>query len=153
MSAKISELLARVTPQSGDLFVIADVDEAINYKVTYLDLIAALSVISISREAGEDLLKGDPVRISANKFFKAHNVSNPGVVGIMAEDKTTGFSGTAITQGILSFASLTDGNEYFLGASVITDTAPTSGRVIKIGRAISTTLLLVEISNSVLLAA
>jgi hypothetical protein len=42
MSAKITELLARSALQAGDFFVIADADEAINYKVRFDDLVTAI---------------------------------------------------------------------------------------------------------------
>lgn len=43
MSSRISQLLARPNPQVGDLFVLADQDEAINYKITFTELNDAIA--------------------------------------------------------------------------------------------------------------
>ncbi len=44
---KISALTTRASPQSGDFFVLADADEALNYKITFSDLVTAFGGTSV----------------------------------------------------------------------------------------------------------
>lgn len=104
-------------------------------------------------EAGEDLVVGDPVWVSANKLYKADNTTNYKVVGVVTIAALTGLLATATTAGLVALSGLSVGSAYFLGNGIIAASAPASGYVVRVGQAISGTLLLLNIEEPVLLAA
>jgi hypothetical protein len=108
-------------------------------------------VETIQLEAGVTMSAGTPVYISANKLYPADNLVNTRVVGILAADVTATFMGVIVTSGKVSISDLIQGNEYFLGDQVIQSYAPSSGTIVKIGDAISSTVLAVNIHLSILL--
>lgn len=103
-------------------------------------------------EAGEDLLAGDPVCVITNKFYKADNVTNFRVIGVITEDVLSTFSGRAITSGKLLFSGLTPGTIYYLGNEILDSTVPTSGMVVRIGQALTSSIFLVNIEEPILLS-
>lgn len=113
---------------------------------------ALANIDIISRQAGEDLIVGDPVYVSANLLYKADNVTNPRVVGVVTTAALTGFSAIATISGKITLSGLTDATPYFLGNLIITSSAPSSGRVIRMGTSISTTEFLLNIEEPILLA-
>jgi hypothetical protein len=106
----------------------------------------------VSLEAGEDLLAGDPVYPSGNKLYKASNLDNFGVIGIVREDTLAGFAASAVSCGEVDLAGLNSGSKYYLGDGEITTTVPTSGYIQEIGRAVTSSKLLVDIKQSFLLS-
>jgi len=107
---------------------------------------------SIIKEAGENLVAGVPVYVNANKFYLADNVTNHAVVGVVTIGALTGFLSTAVVSGSATLSGLSDGNTYFLGNKVISTAVPSSGNVVRVGRAISGTTLLVSIEEPILLS-
>lgn len=109
-------------------------------------------VSEFALEAGEDLTIGDTVKVTTNKFYKATN-TDPLVVGIIKATTSATFSATAVFNGKITLSGLSAGSPYFAGTtSVISSTAPTSGYVHRLGQAISSTILLVNIEEPVLLS-
>jgi len=107
---------------------------------------------SLSLEAGESLVVGDPVYVSVNKFYKADSTTNPTVVGIISVAALATFIATATIAGKITLSGLTAGSPYFLASpSSISTTAPSSGYIIRLGRAVSTTVLLLNIEEPILL--
>lgn len=106
----------------------------------------------LSLEAGESLVAGTPVCAIANKLYAADPVTNFRVIGLLASDVTLGFLGTVITSGDISLSGLTSGLDYFLVSSGISSTAPSSGKVLKVGTAVTASILVVNIQLSVLLS-
>lgn len=107
---------------------------------------------ALTLEAGEDLAVGDPVWVSANRFFIADNVTNFRVVGVVTTAALTGLSATATTAGQITLSGLTPNSPYFLGNAMLTSTAPSSGYIVRMGQAISSTTLLLNIEEPVLLS-
>lgn len=103
-------------------------------------------------EAGETLTAGAPVKVVSNKLYAASHVSDPLVLGILRADVTLGQSGTVVLSGLVALTGLTPESPYFLGVGVISTSAPASGYVTRIGRALSTSTLLVEVEDPILLA-
>lgn len=116
-------------------------------------LVAGVSTGSVVQlEAGENLVQGDPVRVTAGKLYKADNVNNFNVVGLVEASVTAGAQATAKTSGLVQLNALTPDSTYFLGGGSMTLNPPTSGRVIKMGRSLSSTSFLLGIGGSVLLS-
>lgn len=109
------------------------------------------SLGGVQLEMGETLTRGTPVYVSANKFYAADNVTNFRVVGILDEDAAITFMGSAVAIGQLTLMGLTPGLPYFLGNEQITAIAPASGHIVRIGQALTTTELSVNIEESILL--
>jgi len=109
-------------------------------------------VVEIEKEAGENLTVGDPVIISANKFYKATHATDLWIAGIIKTTTSIGVAAPAVVSGPVTISGLTDNTPYFLGVNAITTSSPASGFVIKVGHAISTTILLVQLENPVLLS-
>lgn len=106
----------------------------------------------INLEAGEDLVAGTPVKVVANKFYAASHATDPHIVGIIQADKLATFNATAVTSGPIAIAGLTPGSAYFLGVNTITSTAPSSGYVVRLGTAVTASVLLVNIEEPILLS-
>lgn len=107
---------------------------------------------AFSLEAGEDLTAGDPVYVSANKLYVADNTTNFRVVGIAVADTLLGFSAEVALSGPVTLAGLSNGSPYYLGSGTITTAAPASGYVVRLGYAIGSTTLIVNIEEPILLA-
>lgn len=112
---------------------------------------ALANIDVLSRQAGEDLVVGDPVYISANLFYRADNITNARVVGVITLAALTGFSAVAATSGNITLSGLTDATPYFLGNKILTASVPTSGNIIRMGLAISTTDFVLNIEEPILL--
>jgi len=111
--------------------------------------IGTASILSL--EAGENLSVGDPVYVSANKFYKASSVVSFGVIGIISIGAAITALATATLSGIVSLSGLIDGGVYFLSTGVISTVVPVSGYVVRMGKALSTASLLLNIEEPVLL--
>lgn len=107
--------------------------------------------LSLSLEAGEDLTAGTPVRVSGNKVYAADNAVNFRAIGVVTTSVLTGFPVTAVTSGVADLSGLTPGSPYFLISGSISPSPPTTGHIIKVGHAVSSTQLLVNIGDGVLL--
>ncbi len=103
---------------------------------------------------------GDVVYCDDNdgvKKAKADAAGTAGAIGVAAGAVSAGASGSYMVAGVLSgLTGLVAGTEYYLSAAtagLLTATAPTTpGQyVVKIGRAISTTELMVNIERPILL--
>lgn len=122
----------------------------------------------LTAEADSQIKIGNPIYLKANNHTdpaKADSSSTVQVAGISISDVSAGFTCNYVTEGqveradwtaIVGAVSLTPGATYFLSASTvgrITTTAPTTvGQyVVRVGRAISTTKLDVEIELPILL--
>jgi hypothetical protein len=114
---------------------------------------SGLGAAIMVREAGEDLVEGDPVYISANKFYKASCLAATGVIGVVSKAALTTQVAEATAMGVVGVPGLVSGATYFLGVGEMATTPPTSGYVIRMGRAISSTILVLNIEEPVLLAA
>lgn len=124
-------------------------------KANLLGLINDSSLLNnqLDREAGENLVVGDPIWVAGdNKFYKADNVTNPQVIGIITTAALMGFLATATTADRITLTGLTANTPYFLGNEIITPVVPSSGNVIRLGLAISTTELILNIEEPILLA-
>lgn len=113
---------------------------------------SAAGYLEFSREAGENLAIGTPVYVSGNKYYAADNVTNYKVVGIIKETVLMGFLATAVLSGPITLSGLSDGSTYFLDNEIIANAAPASGMIIELGKAVSSTILIVGIKISVLLS-
>lgn len=102
-------------------------------------------------EAGENLTVGDPVKVSANKVYKATN-SDPAIIGINKTTVLNTFPATVIFGGIFVTTGLVAASPYFVDAVGITTTPPVSGYIHRIGFALSSTSLLVNIEEPILLS-
>ena len=107
---------------------------------------------SMSLEAGENITIGDPLYVSANKFYVADNIANFRVVAIAAATTTLGLICEGRTFGSVVLSGLSVGTPYFLGNLVIQNTPPVAGYVVRVGQAIRSDLLLVNIEDSILLS-
>lgn len=107
---------------------------------------------TLTLQAGENLAVGDPVYVSANTFFKADNTTNFKSVGIVPTATLAGFSVMVTTSGAITLTGLTPNSFYFLGSGIITTVAPITGYVVRLGQAISSTTLLVNIEEGILLS-
>jgi hypothetical protein len=111
--------------------------------------------IDLSKEAGENLSAGKVVYVTGNKAYKASQASHPNPIGIVAEDASIGLSARIVTEGPVTIPtwSLTQNTPYFLSTNGdITATPPSSGYIIRLGVAASSTTLVLEIHQPVLLA-
>lgn len=105
----------------------------------------------ISLEAGESIQVGAPLYVAGNKFYVADNVLNHNIVAIAASTASAGFLCHAATSGALTLPGLTPGAPYFLGEKVIQVGSPSSGYVIRIGQALTSDRLLVNIEEPILI--
>lgn len=113
---------------------------------------SGLGAAQVILEAGEDLALSDPAYVSANKLHKASHLNSNGVIGLITTAALTGFVATATTMGVVGATGLTAGLTYFLGDGVLTPTAPISGNVVRMGKAVSTTSIVLNIEEPVLLS-
>lgn len=104
-------------------------------------------------EAGEALQKGDPVYVNSsnNKIYKADNVTNFRVIGLVIETVPASLPVKVMTSGILSLQGLVPATPYYLTNQSISPTAPTSGYVIRIGQSLTSDSLLINIEEPILL--
>lgn len=114
-----------------------------------LGIVASATILTLG--AGEDLIVGDPVYVSANLLYKADNVTNSRVIGVITVAALTGFLATVTISGKITLSGLTDATPYFLGNKVLTSTVPSSGKVIRMGTSISTTGFILNIEEPILL--
>lgn len=121
-------------------------DSALHYHATDRE------VSEFSLEAGEDLTVGDTVKVTANKFYKATKADTL-IAGLAKATVSATFTATAVFNGKLTLSGLSAGSPYFAGTTaVISSIAPTSGYVHRVGYAISSTTLLVNIEEPTLLS-
>lgn len=129
--------------------------------------ISATSAIQLEAEADSQIKIGNPIYLKANGHTepaKADNINTVQVVGVSISDTAATYSCKYITEGqvervdwteIAGTASLSPGISYFLDiiSGKITTIAPTTTRqyVVRIGRAVSTIRLDVEIELPILL--
>lgn len=106
----------------------------------------------VTMEAGEDLAAGVPVKVVANLVYAATHTESNSVVGLTRESALTGFLATICTGGKLTTSGLTPGASYFLGVGVAQTTAPASGYVVRLGKAVTAQVMLVEIEEPILLS-
>lgn len=106
----------------------------------------------ITLEAGEDLAAGTPVRVSGNKFYAASHSDSPQVVGIVRNSVQVAQPAIAVTSGSLALSGLSAGSPYFLGVGAITTTAPSFGFVVRLGMAVTASVLLVNIEEPILIS-
>lgn len=120
---------------------------------------------SFSNEAGDDLLKGQPIYIDiSGRLQKAANngFAESQVTGVMFNDASALASGDYVPDGTLELSDwtaiigtteLTPGTLYFLGSTpgTLTPTAPTTDGfyVVRVGRALTVTKLDIEIGQSI----
>lgn len=107
---------------------------------------------AFSLEAGEDLLKGTPLKVVSNKVYAADQLSDPNVVGLAGADTSLGFSCPISVSGTLTLSGLTAGSPYYVGTGAITNASPVSGFLIRIGMAVTASVLLVNIEEPIFLA-
>jgi len=123
---------------------------------------------TLSAETDQDLLAGQPVYMKGTGHLGLAQADASGtstVVGLAVEDKLTGFACPYVFQNkltladwtaVIGAATLTIGAIYYLSAStagMLTTTAPTAvgEYVCRVGMAISTTTLAIEIDPKILL--
>ena len=106
----------------------------------------------LSLEAGEDLTAGTPVKVNANKFYAASHATDPHVIGIVKTGVVAAQSVNVVTSGALTLSDLTPGSPYFLGVGVLTSTAPSSGYVVRLGTAVTSSVLLVNVEEPIYLS-
>lgn len=109
------------------------------------------SANELELEAGEDLEAGTPVMVVGNKLYAADQMTNPYILGIIVTSVSAGFLATICTGGRLNLSGLVAGVPYYVGAGVITNVPPTSGYLIRVGMAATSSVLLVEIEAPILL--
>lgn len=107
----------------------------------------------IQLEAGADMLAGTPVKVSGNLLQPADCATDPQIVGLLRQDATAGHPATAVTSGTLAVSGLVPGAPYYLRSGAIAATPPTSGYLIRIGQAVTASLLLINIEEPILLGA
>ena len=146
---------APATPSTGYVSVYAKADGLLYSKddagVETL-LSGGADAASLSLEAGENITLGDPLYVSANKFYIADNITNFRVVAIAAATTTIGLTCEGRTSGSLTLAGLSVGTPYFLGNLAIQNASPVTGYVVSVGQAVRADLLLVNIEESILLS-
>lgn len=104
----------------------------------------------IELEAGEDLTPGTPVKVIANKVYAATS-ADPHIIGIIRDSVLTTFTAKVVTSGSITLAGLTAGSPYFVGSGAITLTAPSSGYITRVGTAVKSDTLIVNIEEPILL--
>lgn len=115
-----------------------------------------------SAEADSAISAGQALYIKSNTHTDLADCSTTGtVMGIAQTNIASGFSGNLISQGQLTLsdwsastgsATLSAGQTYYLGvAGAIGTSPPTSGFVVKLGKAITTTTLEISIEDKILL--
>lgn len=160
--ATINETLLGVL---SDLAAVSGTDiPALDTRIDTLEEIVA----SYSAEADSNVVAGQPVYVKANTHVdlaKADAAATCKVAGLATETKSTGHAVKYISDGkqtladwtaIVGVAALTPGADYYLSKTTVgqlTTVAPlTVGEyVVRVGRAVSTTILDVEISEPILL--
>lgn len=110
------------------------------------------AVFTITLEAGENLVVGNPVWVNANKLYIADNITNFRVVGIVTTAALIGLPAVATTAGQVTLSGLTPNSPYFLGGGIITAIASASGYIIRMGQAVSSTALILNIEEPILLS-
>jgi uncharacterized membrane protein YgdD (TMEM256/DUF423 family) len=120
--------------------------------------------LTYSGETDSDITVGQPVYVLSNTHIdlaKADNAATMQVAGLVSVDALATTGGSYVSDGqivlpdwtaITGATDLISGSLYFLDnstAGMLTATAPTSGFIISVGRAMNTTTLDIEISESV----
>jgi hypothetical protein len=113
---------------------------------------AASTPGDLTLEAGENIAIGTPVKVTANLVYAASNLTDPLVVGIARASALSGFLVTICTSGPVTLTGLTPNTPYFLGSGVIAAAPPVAGYVTRLGNAVSSTTLIVNIEEPILLA-
>lgn len=140
--------------QSDDSFWVLKDDSPLTW-VT----LGASGTPTLTAETDADVVAGQPVYIKASGHLGlAESTALPQArcAGLVTADTLTGVAAPFSPDGtvnladwtaVVGAASLTPGAEYFLAATAgqITDTAPSSGYLVRVGRAISATVLDIEI--------
>ncbi len=107
---------------------------------------------TIDIEAGEDLTIGDPVYVLNNKAYLADNVTNYKVIGIVQIAAQQTFMSTIVLNGSIQITGLSVGSPYYLGNKQITNIVPTSSYIVRLGTAIKSDILVVNIEEPILLS-
>jgi hypothetical protein len=107
---------------------------------------------ALTLEAGENLTAGTPVKVSANKVYAANAAVDPGVIGLIKTDVLSTFMAEIVNTGNMTLAGLSAGSPYFVGNGTISLTPPSSGYVIRVGTAVKSDTLVVNIEEPILLA-
>ena len=102
--------------------------------------------------AGENITAGAPVKVVTNLVYAASNLTDPLVTGIARASALSGFLVIICTSGPVTLTGLTPSTPYFLGDGVIAAAAPATGYVTRLGNAVSSTTLIVNIEEPVLLS-
>lgn len=102
-------------------------------------------------EAGENLTPGTPVKVVANQVFAA-SYTDPSIIGLVRDAVSATFTAKIVTSGSLALTGLTAGSPYFVGTLAITTSTPSSGYVIRVGTAVKSDTLIVNIEEPILLA-
>ena len=110
------------------------------------------STTAFTLEAGENLSAGTPVKVVADKVYAVDQASDPTVVAVVRDTVLATFSAILITNGPVTLTGLTPATPYFAGFKSLTATCPSSGYVIRVGSAVSSTVLLVNIEEPILLS-
>jgi len=106
----------------------------------------------ITLEAGAFLNAGAPVKVINNKLYPADQASDANVVGINIATTAGTFLARVAYTGAVKLSNLQAGSVYYCGSGNILPTAPTSGYVIRIGMAISSDTLIVNIEEPIMLS-
>jgi hypothetical protein len=109
------------------------------------------STLVITLEAGETLTSGTPVYVNENKLYTSNNLIAPRCEGICVTNSLATFPATMVLSGTAVLSGLTPGANYYVGEGLIQTAAPVSGKSLLVGTAISSTVLLVNLQQSVLL--
>lgn len=106
----------------------------------------------IAREAGEALTAGQPVKIAANKLYIATS-ADANVVGVAMAACAISLLASAAYTGPLTLSGLTPGltpGPVFVSATgTLTSTAPSAGYVTRVGQAISTDTLIINLAQPI----
>lgn len=102
----------------------------------------------IAREAGEALAKGQPLKMDANKLYVATS-ADANVIGVAMADCAINLLARAAYTGPLTLSGLTPGPVFVGDAGSLSSTSPTAGYVTRIGQAISTDTLIINIAQPI----
>ena len=112
--------------------------------------IGSSSIITL--EAGEQLAAGAPVKVINNKLYAADQAADATVIGVVMATTAATYLARAAYSGAIKLDNLQAGSVYYCGFKNILTTAPTSGYVIRVGTAISSDTLLVNIEEPIMLS-
>lgn len=106
----------------------------------------ATSVVEIL--SGTTMPAGTPVCAVSGILQAASNIGNSEVLGLLAAPVMAGHIGRVAVSGRVNGAGIGLSGIYYLGVDAITNAAPTTGKIIKVGYAINSTDILVAIQPS-----